>query len=146
MSAVASAPHPVGRSADRYPAVTTLIATVVALSFLFGTGSVGALGIGGIGHQTLQTVSAGHALVQNIRRGHYELGTNTDLHRIGGCANGSGSATEGCPWPPRGSIGRRYVPAGLEPCPGCGWVTVLWSGCTVCDPRSAVPALPTLRG
>ncbi|SQD94658.1 hypothetical protein FMEAI12_2700014 [Parafrankia sp. Ea1.12] len=85
-------------------------------------------------------------LVQNIRRGHYELGTNTDLHRIGGCANGSGSATEGCPWPPRGSIGRRYVPAGLEPCPGCGWVTVLWSGCTVCDPRSAVPALPTLRG
>ncbi|SQD93402.1 hypothetical protein FMEAI12_1630011 [Parafrankia sp. Ea1.12] len=46
MSAVASAPHPVGRSADRYSAVTTLIATVVALSFLFGTGSVGALGTG----------------------------------------------------------------------------------------------------
>ena len=30
--------------------------------------------------RSAQTISAGHALVQNIRRGHYELGTDTDPH------------------------------------------------------------------
>ncbi|WP_261569672.1 transposase, partial [Frankia gtarii] len=28
--------------------------------------------------RSAQTISAGNALVQNIRRGHYELGTDTD--------------------------------------------------------------------
>jgi hypothetical protein len=27
--------------------------------------------------RSVQTISAGHALVQNIRRGHYELGIDT---------------------------------------------------------------------
>jgi len=27
--------------------------------------------------RSVQTISAGHALVQNIRRGHYELATDT---------------------------------------------------------------------
>ncbi|MEX5636432.1 IS6 family transposase [Parafrankia sp. FMc2] len=30
--------------------------------------------------RSAQTISAGHAFVQNIRRGHYELGTDTDPH------------------------------------------------------------------
>jgi len=30
--------------------------------------------------RSAQTVSTGHAHVQNIRRGHYELGTDTELH------------------------------------------------------------------
>ncbi len=28
--------------------------------------------------RSAQTISSGHALIQNIRRGHYELGTDTD--------------------------------------------------------------------
>jgi len=30
--------------------------------------------------RSVQTISAGHAFVQNIRRGHYELGIDTDPH------------------------------------------------------------------
>ncbi|CUU55372.1 DDE domain-containing protein [Parafrankia irregularis] len=30
--------------------------------------------------RSVQTISAGHALVQNIRRGHYELAIDTDPH------------------------------------------------------------------
>ncbi len=30
--------------------------------------------------RSAQTVSSGHAFVQNIRRGHYELGVDTDPH------------------------------------------------------------------
>ncbi|ONH22618.1 IS6 family transposase [Frankia sp. CcI156] len=30
--------------------------------------------------RSVQTISAGHAFVQNIRRGHYELGIDTDSH------------------------------------------------------------------
>ncbi len=31
--------------------------------------------------RSAQTISSGHALIQNIRRGHYELGTDTDPRR-----------------------------------------------------------------
>jgi IS6 family transposase len=34
-------------------------------------------------HRSARIVATGHALVQNIRRGHYELGTDaTDRHRL----------------------------------------------------------------
>ncbi|OFB40084.1 hypothetical protein Manayef4_19675 [Frankia sp. CgMI4] len=34
--------------------------------------------------RSAQTIGSGHTFVQNIRRGHYELGVDPDLHHAGG--------------------------------------------------------------
>jgi hypothetical protein len=35
-------------------------------------------------HRSARTLAAGHAFVQNLRRGHYDIGTDVpDHHRLG---------------------------------------------------------------